>query len=186
MHARAANGQGAEHLGGFGDPRACACMHRLQSHGPYVRSESPYIALCQKGESKRQTMGARVSGRPFVRRTNVLLHRTQGARAPVRLVWTSVMADIQLYDRVSDGPGANRDHTQMHACTCSHVSEAPQRSLLRPWPLGSQSCTQNSSFYRQDRGQTAGDRRCISEGGVLHRRESARRESCTARELRLD
>ena len=25
--------------GQFGDPRACACMHRLQSHGPYVRSE---------------------------------------------------------------------------------------------------------------------------------------------------
>ena len=156
----------------IGSPKAKATVHM---YGP-----NPF-GLCRKGE----TMGARVSGRPFVRRTNVLLHRTQGARAPVRLVWTSNMADIQLYDRVSDGPGANRDHTQMHACTCSHVSEAPQRSLLRPWPLGSQSCTQNSSFYRQDRGQTAGDRRCISEGGVLHRRER-RRESCTARELRLD
>ena len=69
---------------GFGDPRACACMHRLQSHGSYVRFDIALLAYAERA-NKREVRGPRTTCESSGRRRMLQCTSALHSRAPVRL-----------------------------------------------------------------------------------------------------
>jgi len=94
----AANGQGAEHLGGFGDPRACVHASAPKPRLICALIESPFWLICRKGETRIWVLGPPVS--PLVRRRTS--DRARCARRATGLS-TGLVDSIQ-YDMESEQP----------------------------------------------------------------------------------